>query len=244
MYIALNQQHPELSKPEVREAFKYLVDYEGMVESFLKGQWTVHQTFLPRTYLGAIDDQPYEYDIEKARQLLEEAGIPEDLTIEAGVRDAQERIEIAQTVQNALAQVGIDMEITVGTAAQILSRYRARELDVYVGAWGPDYPDPHTNANTFAFNPDNTDEAQATGILAWRNSWEIPELTELTQQAVEETDTEKRVELYEEIQRKFQETSPFVIMFQKIEQAATRENVQGLSLGGPITAAAYWLVTK
>jgi len=244
MYIALNQKHPVLSKPKVREAFKYLVNYQGMVDSFLKGQWTVHQTFLPETYLGAIDDQPYEYDIEKARQLLEEAGIPDDLTIEAGVRDAQERIEIAQTVQNALAQVGIDMEITVGTAAQILSRYRARELDVYVGAWGPDYPDPHTNANTFAYNPDNSDEANATGILAWRNAWAIPELTLLTQQAVEETDTDKRVELYEEIQRRFQETSPFVIMFQKIEQAALRENVQGLSLGGPITAAAYWLVTK
>lgn len=244
MYMSLNQNHPELSKPEVREAFKYLVDYEGMANSFLKGQWTVHQSFLPQTYLGAIDDQPYEFNIEKARQLLEEAGVPEGLTIEAGVREAQERIEIAQTVQNALAQVGINMEITVATAAQNLARYRARELDVYIGAWGPDYPDPHTNANTFAYNPDNSEEANATGILAWRNAWEIPELTQLTQQAVEETDTEKRIELYEEIQRRFQETSPFVIMFQRIEQAAARENVQGLSLGGPITAAAYWLVTK
>lgn len=243
MYVSLNQKNPVLSNPKVIEAFKYLVDYQGMVDSFLKGQWMVHQSFLPRTYLGAIEDTPYEYDVEKARQLLEEAGV-ENLEIEAGVRDAQERIEIAQALQNALGQVGIKLDITVGTAKQILSRYRARDLDVYIGAWGPDYPDPHTNANTFAYNPDNSDEAQATGILAWRNSWDTGGLTELTEAAVVEGDTEKRREMYEEIQRKFQETAPFIIMFQKIEQAAMRENVQGLSLGGPITAAAYWLVTK
>ena len=48
----------------------------------------------------------------------------------------------------------------VGTGAQTLDRYRAREHDIYLGAWGPDYPDPNTNAGTFAFNPDNSDEAE------------------------------------------------------------------------------------
>ena len=52
MYASLNQTHPVLSKPEVRQAFKYLVDYEGMRDSFLKGQYTIHQNFLPQTYLG------------------------------------------------------------------------------------------------------------------------------------------------------------------------------------------------
>jgi peptide/nickel transport system substrate-binding protein len=140
--------------------------------------------------------------------------------------------------------VGIDLQITVGTAAQILGRYRARDLDVYIGAWGPDYPDPHTNAGTFAYNPDNSDEANATGLLAWRNSWDTGGLTERVEAAVVENDTEARVGMYEEIQAQFRETSPFVIMFQQIEQSGLQEDVQGFSTGQAITSASYWQVTK
>ncbi|MFK7880376.1 ABC transporter substrate-binding protein [Roseobacter sp.] len=243
MYISVNQKHPELSKPQVRQAIKYLVDYEGMQNSFLNGQYTIHQNFLPRTYLGSVDENPFSLNIEKAKELLAEAGAGE-FEIEVGVREAQERIEITQSLQNTFAQAGITLNITVGTAKQILSRYRARELDMYMGAWGPDYPDPHTNAGTFAFNPDNSDEAGATGLLAWRNSWDTDGLTEKTAAAVVEGDRDVRAGMYQEIQAEFREVAPFTVMFQKIEQTGRAENVQNLNLGGAITSVSYWPVTK
>ena len=243
MYLSLNQKHPELSKPEVRQAFKYLIDYEGMRDSFLAGQYTIHQNFLPQTYLGASDENPFTYDIEKAKELLAAAGV-ENLEVEIGVREAQERIEIGQSFQNAAAQAGIKVNITVGTAKQILARYRARELDVYLGAWGPDYPDPQTNAGTFAYNPDNSDEANATGLLAWRNSWDTGGLTAKVDAAVTEGDRDTRIQMYKDIQAEFRETSPFVIMFQQIEQTALRDNVENWSTGQAVTSAAYWQVTK
>ncbi len=243
MYLALNQKHPVLSKPEVRQAFKYLIDYEGMRDSFLKGQYTIHQNFLPATYLGASDEAPFTYDIEKAKALLDAAGV-KDLEIEIGVREAQERMEIGQSFQNAAAQAGIKVNITVGTAKQILARYRARELDVYLGAWGPDYPDPQTNAGTFAFNPDNSDAANATGLLAWRTGWDPEDLTDKVAAAVTEGDKEMRVKMYHEIQSEFRDKSPFVVMFQQIEQSAMRDNVMNFSTGQAVTSAAYWQVTK
>ncbi|MCY4305972.1 MAG: ABC transporter substrate-binding protein [Aestuariivita sp.] len=243
MYFALNQKHPELSKLKVRQAVKYLVDYKAMESSFLDGQYVIQQNFLPRTFLGAVDENPFTLDIEKAKGLLAEANV-DQLEIEVGVREAQERIEIAQSLQNTFAQAGITLNITVGTGKQILGRYRSRDLDVYLGAWGPDYPDPHTNAGTFAYNPENSDAANATGLLAWRNSWDTGGLTEKTAAAVEESDRDKRAEMYAEIQANFRETSPFTIMFQRIEQAAVQDNVDNLFLGGATTAATYWTVTK
>lgn len=243
MYISVNQKHPELSKPKVREAIKYLVDYEGMQNSFLNGQYTIHQNFLPATYLGAVDENPFSLNIEKAKALLDEAGVS-GFEIEVGVREAQERIEISQSLQNTFAQVGIKLNITVGTAKAILARYRARELDMYMGAWGPDYPDPHTNAGTFAYNPDNSDEAGATGLLAWRNAWDTDGLTEEVAAAVVEGDRDVRAKMYADIQAKFRDVSPFAILFQKIEQTGRAENVQNLNLGGAITAVSYWPVTK
>ncbi len=244
MYMSMNQKNEILSNPKVVEAMKYLIDYEGMQDSFLNGQYVIHQAFLPATYLGAIDDTPYHLDIEKAKALLAEAGYPDGFEVNLVVREAQERIDIAQSLQNTMAQAGITINITVGTAKQILGEYRARTHDIYLGAWGPDYPDPNTNAGTFAYNPDNSDEAGATGLLAWRNAWAIPEMSNETLAAVIENDRDTRAAMYEALQREHQQVSPFAIMFQKIEQTGRAENVQGLSLGGAITAVSYWNVTK
>jgi peptide/nickel transport system substrate-binding protein len=243
LYLSLNQKHPELSKPEVRQAIKYLIDYEGMQNSFLKGQWTIHQTFLPKTYFGAIDTKPFSLDIDKARKLLLKAKTS-NIEIEVGVPEAQELVVIAQSLQSTLAQVGIKLNITVGTAKQILTRYRARKFDAFLGMWGPDYPDPHTNAGTFVYNPDNSDEARATGLLAYRNAWDTGDLTAKTEAAVTEIDANKRKSMYEELQREFQKMSPFAIMFQQIEQTGRKSNIQNLNLGGAITAISYWMVIK
>jgi peptide/nickel transport system substrate-binding protein len=244
MYISLNQKHEALSNPKVAEAIKYLIDYDGMAKSFLNGQYTVHQAFLPRTYLGEIDDKPYSLNVDKAKALLAEAGYADGFSVGFFVREAQDRIDIATSMQNTFAQAGITAEITVGTGKQILGVYRSREHDIYVGAWGPDYPDPNTNAGTFAYNPDNSDAAGATGLLAWRNAWGIPDMSNDTLAAVVEGDRDKRAAMYEALQREHQKVSPFAVMFQKIEQNGLQDNVTGWSMGGAITGAAYWDVTK
>lgn len=244
LYFSLSQKNPILSNPKVVEAMKYLADYDGMANSFLNGQYTVHQAFLPLTYMGELKDNPYSYNLEKAKALLAEAGYADGFDVEIIVRTAQERIEIAQTLQQAFAQVGIKASITQGTGKQILGKYRSRDFDIYVGAWGPDYPDPHTNADTFAHNPNNSDEAGLTGKLAWRNAWDIPEMTKATEAALVELDANKRAAMYVELQKQHQMTSPFVPMFQKIEQVGRRANVENFVTGSAITAAYYWTVTK
>jgi peptide/nickel transport system substrate-binding protein len=223
-YLALNQKVEPLNNPKVIEAVKWLVDYDGMAESFLKGSNVVHQSFLPAGFLGAIDDRPYTLDVEKAKALLEESGAG-PINVQLYVRNDQERLEIAQSLQNTMAQAGITLELRVGTGAEILGEYRARNHEMTMEAWGPDYPDPHTNADTFARNPDNSDEAQLTGILAWRNAWPATETNDMTNAAVLEQDGDTRAEMYQEIQRIHQQASPFAPLFQQIEQVALRSNV-------------------
>ncbi|MDO6588100.1 ABC transporter substrate-binding protein [Salipiger sp. 1_MG-2023] len=244
MYWSANQKKEMLTDPKLLEALKWVVDYQGMADSFLNGQYTVHQAFLPLTFLGALTEKPFTYDMDKAKAALAESGYPDCGPIEISVREAQERMDIAQSLQNTWNQLGCDVSLIVGTGAQTLDRYRAREHDIYLGAWGPDYPDPNTNAGTFAVNPDNSDESGNTGYLAWRNAWDIPEMTQDTLAAVVENDTETRAEMYIDLQKQHQQVSPFGIMFQQIEQHGMRENVQNFVSGGATTAASYWVVTK
>ena len=58
--------------------------------------------------------------------------------------------------------------------------------------------------------------------LAWRNSWDIPELTAEDQAAVLERDADKRAEIYQELQKTVMEDSPFVVMFQQVEVPVER----------------------
>ncbi len=50
--------------------------------------------------------------------------------------------------------------------------------------------------------------------------------------------------MYEDIQRISQQHSPFICMFQEIEQVAMRKNVEGFSTGAAVGSAYYWTVIK
>jgi peptide/nickel transport system substrate-binding protein len=242
-YLGLNQKNENLAKPQVRQAMKYLVDYAAIADTIMAGKVTVHQAFLPKGFLGALEETPFSLNVEKAKALLAEAGLADGFTVTMDTRNTPEITGIAQAIQQTMAQAGITMELIPGDGKQTLTKYRARTHDIYIGRWGPDYQDPHTNADTFARNPDNGDEA-ASKPLAWRNSWEIPEMTAEADAAVLEADAGKRAEMYLAIQKQHQETSPFVIMFQEIEVMARRNNVQGYIVGPSFNDNSFAHVTK
>ncbi len=242
-YLGLNQKNEYLAKPEVRQAMKYLVDYQTIADTIMNGAVTVHQAFLPAGFLGAINDNPFSLNVAKAKELLAQAGLPDGFTVTMDTRNTADITGIAQAIQQTMAEAGIKLEIVPMDEKQALTRYRAREHDIYIGRWGPDYQDPHTNADTFASNPDNSD-ASASKPLAWRNAWDIPDMTKTTQAAMLEPDATKRAAMYETLQRESQETAPFVIMFQETERIARRSNVQGFVIGPSFQDNNYAHVTK
>ncbi len=243
-YLGLNQKNEFLATPGVSEALKYLIDYEGMAETIFAGSVKIHQSFLPEGFLGAIDDKPFSLDVEKAKDLLAEAGLADGFTVTMDTRNVPTTMDMAQAIQATWAEAGINLEIIPGDNKQTLTKYRARTHDIYIGRWGPDYQDPHTNADTFSSNPGNADEDGHTGKLAWRNAWDIPEMTALTAAAVLEHDPAVRSMMYQEIQREHQAVSPFVIMYQDIELIASRKGVEGMIWGPSFDDNKYGKASK
>ena len=242
-YFSLNQKNPTLAKPEVREAFKWLVDYDAIGATLIKNIGVVHQNFLPIGLLGASKDKPYKLDVAKAKALLAKAGVPKGFKVTIDMRTVQPVQGITEAIQQTLKQAGIELEILPGDGKQTLTKYRARAHDIYIGQWGADYWDPHTNADTFARNVDNSDDAKSKP-LAWRNAWDIPELTKKSDAAALERDGAKRAKMYQEIQAEFRKTSPFVMLYQQTEVAAYRANVDGLRIGPTSDATYMFLVSK
>jgi peptide/nickel transport system substrate-binding protein len=229
-YLGLNQKNPNLAKPEVREALKYLVNYDAIGGTLIKGIGTIHQSFLPKGILGAIDDNPYKLDVAKAKELLAKAGLKDGFTVTMDVRSIEPITSLAQSMQQTFAQAGIKLELIPGDGKQVLTKYRARNHDIYIGDWGSDYWDPNSNAETFTSNPDNSDTPKSK-TLAWRNSWDDPALTKETAAALLERDTDKRKAMYVDLQKKVLEGGPFVVIYQKTEVAGYRNNLHGFKLG-------------
>ena len=235
-YISQNQKNPILAKPEVREAMKWLVDYAAIGDTLIRNIGTVHQNFLPVGLLGASKEAPYKLDVDKAKALLAKAGLPNGFKATIDMRTQQPVQGITEAFQQTARRAGVDIQILPGDGKKILTKYRARAHDLYIGQWGADYWDPHSNA-TFVQNPDNGDDAK-TRPLAWRNAWATPELTKKADAAVLERDAGKRKAMYEEMQADFRKNSPFIMLYQELEVAAMRSDVKNLKLG-PTSDSTY-----
>ncbi|GEO80698.1 ABC transporter substrate-binding protein [Pararhodospirillum oryzae] len=242
-YLGLNQKNPILARPEVREALKWLIDYEGIERNILQGSKKPHQTFLPEGFPGALADTPYHLDLERARALLAQAGLADGFSVTMDVRNTYPTADVAQVIQATWAKVGIHLEILPGDNKQTLTRYRARQHDIYIGRWAPDYLDPHGNAQGFAWNPDNSDTSPTT-LLAWRNNWVIPDLTARTEAALVEPDSGVRRQRYQDLQRAVLADSPYVIMFQDINVIAERVGVTGFAVGPNFDVVYYRAIRK
>ncbi|GDX05501.1 ABC transporter substrate-binding protein [Buttiauxella sp. A111] len=232
-----NSSNPLLKNPALWEASRYLVDYEGITKDLLKGQYFIHQSFLPVGFAGALTNNPFKFDPAKAKEILAKAGI-KDAQFTLDVENKAPFITIAQSMQASFAQGGVKIDLLPAAGSQVYARVRAKQHQAAIRMWLPDYFDAHSNASSFAFN----DGKGST--VAGLNSWEIPELNKQTLAAVAEADPAKRLVLYKKIQEEVQHNSPYVFVDQGKTQIVVRENVKGYQQGLNADMVYYDAVTK
>ena len=243
-WFSFNQKVEALTNEAVWEAARYLVDYEGMASTFLKGQMQVHQAFWPSGFPGALNDTPFTYDVEKAKQILADAGVELPITVTLDVINSTPFTDIAQSLQSTFAQADINFDIVPGTGAQVITKYRARTHEAMLLYWAPDFMDPHSNAKAFAYNADNSDDKYVS-TTTWRNAWAVPEeMNKETMAALAEPDQEKRNQMYIDLQKQVQEKAPFVVMFQAVKQVGMAPQVEGFVNGAISDFVFYRLVDK
>ena len=244
IYLAANQGHPVLGKPQVVQALRHAVDYHGMADSFLAGQFIVYQAFWPRGLWAAHTETPYRRDVARAKALLAHAGHGDGFALRIDTLTSPPFPAIARALRATFAEAGIDAQVVIWEGAELWPRYRAREHELILAPWSPDYVDPHSNADAFARNPDNRPEANLTGVLAWRNAWAREEFNAAVVRARNELDPGRRAQLYRDLQRRLQDEGPYVIMFQQTEQMARRRTAAGLVTGPAFDQTWYRTVTK
>jgi peptide/nickel transport system substrate-binding protein len=243
MYIAMNQNMPELAKPQVRQAIKWAIGYDAIARNITPDTWSVDQSFLPKGLPGSISDQPFKKDIAKAKALLAEAGLPNGFSVSMDYISSAPYGDIAQALQADLGAVGIKVQLLPGEQKQVITKTRARTHQLAVLVWGSDYFDPNSNAQAFCANPDDSDTSKLK-ILAWRSHFVNKDLTDQSAAAAKELDSAKRIALYAKMQKEFFDVAPFAMLLQKNEVAVLRKGVNGLKIGPLPDFTKYAQITK
>jgi len=238
MFNVKATDNADLGNPAFWEAARWAFDYKGIAEDLMQGQFKVQQSFLPVGFNGALVDQPFSYNPEKAKAILKKAGITKP-HFKLAVSNQPPYLDIAQALQASFEKAGIEVELIPGVSSQISSSVKSHQYEATLTAWGPDYFDPNTNASAFAYNPEN-----GSKTLAWRANWSIPALSKLTIEARAETDSVKRSEMYKSLQEKVRESSPFVVGLQNKKLVALRSNIKGYVQGITPDMVYYFNVSK
>ncbi|MDH7800759.1 MULTISPECIES: ABC transporter substrate-binding protein [unclassified Rhizobium] len=225
-YLALNQKDEILSNPKVREAFRYLIDYDGLANTVMKYYGIKQQTIIPGGLPGASSENPYKLDIDKAKQLLTEAGYPNGFSKVYFATPVTPEYEVAQSLQANAAKAGIKLDLQGGDH---IGKFRNREFEIFSARTGERLPDPHAVLASYATNPNNADDAKLSGLMAWRTAWDVPEdIQKMVTAAAHETDQQKRTDLYARINKAYLAASPALITsFQRTDAKAVRKEVKG-----------------
>jgi ABC-type transport system substrate-binding protein len=144
-YIAINTTIPPFDKVEVRQALNHAIDKQRIVQ-LLNGRATVANQILPPLMPGYDPDYTgYEYDPEKAKALLIEAGFPDGFETSIECISVDPQPKLCESFQQDLAKVGITVTINSLAAPNVIDDAgNGKTPLVWSGglAWTQDYPDP------------------------------------------------------------------------------------------------------
>lgn len=190
-YLGINNTVAPFDNVKVRQAIAYGIDKQRIVDNFYPPGSTTADQFMPPSIFGyTADSKTVAYDLEMAKQLMAESGVTLPIKTTLSYRDVvrgylpQPGI-VATDLQAQLAEIGIEVEITVMESGAFLDAATAGELSLHLLGWGADYPDA-TNFLDFHFG------AGASAQFGDKD----PVLTDLLSQAAQLSDPAKRLEVY------------------------------------------------
>jgi len=208
-----------MSDQKVRQAIAYAIDRQKIVDQLLKGEGEIIDG--PYTSISPYLDkdlETYTYDPEKAKQLLEEAGWDFDKTIEFVVPIGNKvREQSANIIAENLKAVGLKLNTTTYDFPTIMSKAKAGDYDLMLIGF------------TNTIDPDLTTIYASSGSSNY-TKYNNPKVDELLEKGKQEPDTEKRKQIYNELQAIWSEELPVFTLYSDYDFAAVSKDV---AFGGP-----------
>lgn len=159
-YLSMNIQREPFNNPDVRKALSLAIDREYVAGTLMQGTYSAASNFMGPGWIDTdgsefmdnanggnvyIDTTKHEANVEQAKQLLADAGYPNGEgfpTIEYSTNDSGYHKVVAEYLQQAYAELGIDLQVNIVEWSSFTPMRRNGEYDMARNGWVGDYSDP------------------------------------------------------------------------------------------------------
>lgn len=219
--VEMQNETPPFDNPKVRLALNYLVPRDEIAKAVYFDTARPTKSPISEIY-PAFTDEYYNFsnDLEKAKALLAEAGLPDGFKTELGYRTGDQlEEELAVILKTAFAKAGVDVTLSKLPASTLVERYTKGQIPMYFFRDMAIVPDAAYVANLWLNSNSLIDYSR----------FHSDEVNALINSALTSTDEDKRRADMKRVQQITMENAPWVFLFNPGYQLATRQNVKGYS---------------
>src|SRR5690625_1211249 len=204
-YLGFNVEKEPFNDKSVRQAINYAIDREAIVEAMYGEYGRVATNPFPSSEIGYHEGIGYEFDLGKAREILEESGYADGLEIELWTLPIPRPYfpnpeAVSEIIQHDLAEIGIDVIIVNEEWATYLDSIDNGEQQMFMLGGTGINGDP-----SYGLNLQLREDSFGSGNNTFYHN---PEVEKLLDEALEIIDEDERVEVYKEIQEIVAEDVP------------------------------------
>ena len=224
MFLGFDLRNELLADKRVRQAIAYAINNEDLVKTVFNGSASVATSPVPKITTGHNENSNnYPQNIEKAKQLLAEAGYPNGFNIELFVSEDNQRIDMAVIIQDNLKKIGINAEIKTFQWAAYVSTIENPNIikPLFIMSWNISNDDP----DEVLYPLYHSSQIDAhTNVVFYKNE----KFDNLISEARETTDKEKRIELYKKAQDIIQEELPHYAILYPMQNFAYKASIKNI----------------
>lgn len=207
---------------KLRQAINYAVDKEAILKVAYQSIGVVATAPMSPGHWGYNDSlKPFARDLEKAKNLLAEAGYAEGLTVTITTDEDQVRRDVAEMVQAQLSEVGIEVKMQTLERGAFIDAVIEGTLEMFILGWS-DFGTPD-----YGLAIVNPALKGAGGNMAF---YDNPEVEELLAKAQVTTDDQKRLELFKKAQEIAWNESPYIFLQHDTEVTVYNKNLKDFNI--------------
>lgn len=201
-YIGLNNQSEPLDNVLVRQAISHLVNREAIVSLLLSGIGEPGVSMISPNLPWFNPDVPrFDYNPERARELLAEAGFDGGMTLRVHTNEAPVRIQIAEILQAELADIGITLEINIEEFGAFNERVQTTDdYDMFILGFGGQLDPDRSMYRQFT--------SEGSSNFTYYTNARVDELLEAGRRVP--SDSQESVDIYSEAQMIVVEEAPVI----------------------------------
>ncbi len=224
-YLGLTSTRGPLKEKLVRQALNHAVDKQAIIDAFYLGSAEPAVNPMPPVVAGYNPDvQDYEYNPEKAKELLAEAGYTDGFEIELWAMPVTrpympDGLKVAEAIQANFADIGVKAKIVTYEWATYLEKARLGEADTFLLGWTGDNGD----ADNFLYVLLDQENIGSNNYSYYENQ-EVHDLLIAAQSTIDEAEREK---LYKEAQVLIKEDAPWIPLVHSNPVLAGSAKVKG-----------------